>query len=63
MIKLIRTFCMISNAKFPDLNLGVYMRARKKRTKQFFECCLQQMQVVVYNGKIFLHRDIKMIKE
>lgn len=63
MIKLISKFSMIPNAKFPDLNLGVYMRVRKKRTNQFFQCCLQQMHAVESNDKVFLHKDIKMMKE
>lgn len=37
MIKLISKFCMISNAKFPDLSLGVYMRIRKKKDQAIFQ--------------------------
>lgn len=55
MIKLISKFSMISNAQFPDLSSGVYMRVKgkKKNPEQLFQCCLQQMQDVESNGNVF----------
>jgi len=39
------------------------MTVRGEKNKLHFPCCIQQIQSVESNGKVFFHRDIKMIKE